>query len=100
MELIETRRADLSGDLESRVQRLLKEAFPDSLFAASQHSDYYTLYGTPAVIVILREGGQVIGHLAAYRWEVEIGCEPLEIGMIGGVAIAPDHRRKGHSRAL
>ena len=97
MEFTETNRADLSGDLESRVQGLLKQAFPD---AASEHGDYYTLSGTPAVIVILREGQEVVGHLAAYRREVEIGCEPLEIGMIGGVAIAPDHRRKGHSRAL
>src|SRR5258706_6670045 len=97
MEFTETNRADLSGDLESRVQGLLQQAFPDS---ASEHSDYYTLHGTPAVIVILREGREVVGHLAAYRREVEIGCEPLEIGMIGGVAIAPNHRGRGHSRAL
>jgi predicted acetyltransferase len=97
MEFTETNRADLCGDLESRVRALLKEAFPDS---ASDNGDYYTFYGTPATIVILREGRQVVGHLAAYRREVEIGCEPLEIGLIGGVAIAPDHRGKGHSRAL
>jgi len=97
MEFTETNRAGLSGDLESRVQGLLKQAFPDS---ASEHSDYYTLYGTPAVIVILREGREVVGHLAAYRREVEIGCEPLEIGMVGGVAVAPNHRGRGHSRAL
>jgi predicted acetyltransferase len=96
-ELTETNRADLNGDLESRVQGLLKQAFPDS---ASAQGDYYTLSGTPAVIVILREGREVVGHLAAYRREVEIGCEPLEIGMIGGVAIAPNHRGRGHSRVL
>ena len=106
MEFIETSRAALSGDLELRVQALLKEAFPESAWARSSlpgmtdNSDYYTVYGTPAIIVILREGRQVIGHLAAYRRAVEIGCKPLEIGMIGGVAIAPDHRGKGHSRAL
>jgi predicted acetyltransferase len=97
MEFTETNRADLSGDLQSRVQGLLKQAFPGS---ACEHRDYYTIYGTPAVIVILREGREVIGHLAAYRREVEIGCEPLEIGMVGGVAIAPNHRGRGHSRAL
>ena len=106
MEFIETSRADLSGDLESGVQALLKEAFPDSGWARSNfpgmmdNSDYYAFCGPPAIIVILREGRQVIGHLAAYRREVEIGCEPLEIGMIGAVAIAPAYRGKGHSRAL
>ncbi len=106
MEFVETNRVDLCGELESSVQGLLKEAFPDSAWARSNfpgmtdNSDYYTFYGTPAIIVILREGRQVIGHLAAYRREVEIGCEPLEIGIIGGVAIAPAHRGKGHSRAL
>jgi predicted acetyltransferase len=94
MEFTEINRADLSGDLESRIQALLEEAFPDS---ASEHTDDH---GTPAVIVILRDGREVVGHLAAYRREVEIGCEPLEIGMIGGVAIAPNHRGRGHSRAL
>jgi hypothetical protein len=53
-----------------RVKVLIKQALPDF---ASEHSDYYTLHGTPAVIVIFREGREVVGHLAAYRREVEIG---------------------------
>jgi len=97
MEIIETRRAGLSGDLASGVQELLREAFPDS---SSVQSDYYAFTGAPAIIIMLREGRDVVGHLAAYRREVEIGCEPLEIGMVGGVAIAPNHRGRGHSRAL
>src|SRR5258708_37096472 len=86
MEFTETNRADLSGDLESRVQGLLQQAFPDS---ASEHSDYYTLHGTPAVIVILREGREVVGHLAAYRRGGGIGCEPPRIWRIGGVSKPP-----------
>src|SRR5258708_39862842 len=97
MEFTETNRADLSGDLESRVQGLLKQAFPDS---ASAQGDYYALSGTPAVIVILREGREVVGHLAAYRRGGEIGCGALQIGMIGGGAIAPSHRGGGDKRAL
>src|SRR5258707_11656142 len=94
MEFTETNRADLSGDLESRVQGLLKQAFPDP---ASEHSDYYTLHGTPAVIVILREGREVVGHLAAYRREGEIGCEPPSICTIGGGRNRPPSRGPGAS---
>jgi predicted acetyltransferase len=32
--------------------------------------------------------------------QVAIGAELLEIGMLGGVVVAPDQRRKGHSRLL
>jgi predicted acetyltransferase len=41
-----------------------------------------------------------VGHLALYQRQVKMGDEVLEIGMVGGVAVAPDHRRKGHCRLL
>jgi predicted acetyltransferase len=97
MELLETDRAGLVGRLESKVLGLLDEAFPDG---ASANGDYYALNGTPEIIVILRDGQEVVGHLALYRRQVGIGDEPVEIGMIGGVAIARDRRGRGHSRHL
>jgi len=97
MELIETTRSELLGQLESKVQALLRRAFPD---VASENGDYYAFHETPAVIMILQQDEQVIAHLCAYQRQVTIGGEPTTIGMIGGVAIAPDHRGKGLSRTL
>jgi predicted acetyltransferase len=50
--------------------------------------------------VILQDGQEVVGHLAVYWRQVGIGDEPVEIGLIGGIAIAPDRRGRGHSRQL
>jgi predicted acetyltransferase len=97
MELIETSRSELVGQLESRVQALLRRAFPD---VVAENGDYYAVHETPAVIMILQEGEHVIGHLCAYQRQVTIGGEPTTIGMIGGVAVAPDHQRKGFGRTL
>jgi predicted acetyltransferase len=97
MELIETTRSELVGQLESKVQALLGRAFPD---VVAENGDYYAVYETPVVIMILQKGEQVIGHLCAYQRQVTIGGEPTAIGMIGGVAVAPDYRRNGFGRAL
>lgn len=95
-ELIETSRAGLAGSLEAEVQVFLGEAFSDE---AGQR-DYYAPYEPSEMILLLREEQQVIGHLVAYRRAIAIGGETVEVGMIGGVAIAAHHRRRGHARAL
>ena len=41
-----------------------------------------------------------MGHLAVHQHQVKMGDEVLTIGMIGAVAVAPDHRRRGHCRLL
>jgi predicted acetyltransferase len=97
VELMQTTLADLRGSLASGVRALLDEAFPDR---APGEEDYYSAHGSPTLIMVLREGEHVIGHLAAYQREVGIADETLRIGMIGGVAIAPDCRGRGHSREL
>jgi predicted acetyltransferase len=95
MELIETTRADLTRPLVAKVQRLLSEAFFDGASV-----DYYARLGIPTTILILQDGPEVAGHLALYVREVDVLGEDIEIGMIGGVAIAPGHRGRGHSRTL
>jgi predicted acetyltransferase len=97
MELIETSRSELAGHLESKIQALLRRAFPDTV---AENGDYYAFHETPMIIMILQEGQQVVGHLCAYQRQATIGGEPIAIGMIGGVAIAPDYRGKGLSRTL
>jgi len=96
-ELIEISRDALGGDLETRVQALLNEAFPEG---CSANGDYYARHGVPDCILIARKARHVVGHLAVYRRQVKMGDEVLEIGMIGAVAVAPDHRRRGHCRRL
>ena len=95
--MIEISRDDLKGDLETRVQALLAGAFPEG---TSTNGDYYARHGVPDRILIAGEARQVVGHLALYRRQVTMGGEILEIGMVGGVTVAPDHRRKGHCRLL
>ena len=79
------------------VQALLDEAFPEG---SSTNGDYYARHGVPGRILIAREAQRVVGHLAVYQRQVKIGDEVLEIGMIGAVAVAPDHRRRGYCRRL
>jgi hypothetical protein len=102
VELHEMSREGLVASLDAEVHALLREAFPSDEAAAA--GDYYLPYGPPATILVLSESHpkeqRVIGHLAAYRREIAIGPDSVEIGMIGGVAIAPAHRGKGHVRAL
>jgi predicted acetyltransferase len=95
--MIEISRDALKGDLETRVQALLAGAFPEG---TSTNGDYYARHGVPDRILITGEARQVVGHLALYRRQVTMGGEILEIGMVGGVAVAPDHRRRGHCRLL
>jgi predicted acetyltransferase len=97
VEFIQSSLADLEAGVAREARALLKATFLED---APGKDDYYAEYGTPALIVVLRDGSQVIGHLAAYERDVSIGSEALRIGMIGGVVIAPGYRGAGHSRAL
>jgi len=95
MQLIETTRAALGGELEAKVLGLLGATFFDDT-----STDYYSRLGIPATILVLRDSQEVVGHLALYRREVGILNEQIEIGLIGGVAVAPGRRGCGHSRTL
>jgi GNAT superfamily N-acetyltransferase len=95
MQVIEITRAGLVGSLEAKVFRLLGEAFFDGAVV-----DYYARLGVPEIILILQDGETVAGHLALYRREVGVAGRSVEIGMIGGVAVAPACRRRGHARTL
>jgi predicted acetyltransferase len=97
IELLQVRPDDLRGDIASGVHKLLRDAFPDD---GPNEGDYYRAVGAPEVAMVLRDGPSMLGHLGLYTREVTLGNETLEIGMLGGIAVAPDRRRAGHSRAL
>jgi hypothetical protein len=71
----------LTGNLETIVQALLTEAFPEG---ASTNGDYYARHGVPDRILIAREAQQIVDHLALYRRQVKMCDEAVEIGMVGG----------------
>ena len=62
----------LRGDLETRVQARLNEAFPEG---SSTNGDYYARHGVPDRILIAREARQVMGHLAVYPRQVKMGAK-------------------------
>jgi predicted N-acetyltransferase YhbS len=98
IELLEVRPGDLGGGgLASGVLVLLRDAFPED---GPSEGDYYRAVGEPEVAMLLRDGPLVFGHLGLYTREVKIGNEDFEIGMLGGIAVAPDRRRTGYSRVL
>jgi predicted acetyltransferase len=97
IELLEFAPDDLSGDLASRIHALLSNVWPED---APNDGDYYRTHGPPTTVMILREVPDVLAHLAVYERQVLIGSETLEIGMLGGIVVASEHRRKGHSRVL
>lgn len=97
IELLESSPVALGGDLASGVHTLLRDAFPED---APGEGDYYRTHGAPRVVIILREAPHVIAHLALYQRQMNIGNETLEIGMLGGIVVAPERRRRGHSRVL
>ncbi|MGQ0684457.1 GNAT family N-acetyltransferase [Bradyrhizobium sp.] len=97
MRLFDVRPDDLGGDLASGVCRLLRDAFPDD---GPNEGDYYRTLGAPEVAMLLCDGPRVFGHLGLYTREVGIGDESVRIGMLGGIVVATDRRRRGHSRIL
>ena len=97
IELFEFSSRGLDGDLSSRIHELLSNTWPED---APNEGDYYRTHGAPTAVVILRKAADVLAHLAVYQREVCIGSETLEIGMLGGIVVAPQHRRQGHARGL
>ena len=72
---------------------LLRQAFPDL------QGDGYALPG-PVALVLAMEGDHVIAHLALYERNVLLDDEPERIGLIGGVVVRADVRRKGVASRL
>lgn len=93
MELLSVPCADLSGSLRPKVQALLAMAFPDL------EGDYYK-GPVPDRIFMFCDDSQPVAHLAAYKRTAKADDKDCLIGMIGGVAVSPTHRRKGLSKLL
>ncbi|MER8797699.1 GNAT family N-acetyltransferase [Mesorhizobium sp. M0814] len=78
---------------QNQIAVLLRQAFPDM---------QENFYGStkPWKLVLGIEGVAVVAHLAVYVRSVLVDGAPTEIGLLGGVAVAPSVRRRGVARAL
>jgi predicted acetyltransferase len=95
--LVQVDPTQVRGELAAGVTALLRAAYPDDSYTAEE---YYRAYGRPAIVMALRDAAEVIAHAAVYERRVRIGDESVDIGMLGGVAVAPAHRRRGHCKRL
>lgn len=80
------------------VRTLLDVAFPDG--APGELDKYYARHGAPSATLLLLGNRHALGHLAVYERQVRIGEESLKIGLLGELAIAADHRRRGLAHGL
>jgi predicted GNAT family N-acyltransferase len=92
MRLMQTAPDALSADLAAQVDTLLQVCF-------GQTAPYDYGPDRAELLLPLREG-RVVGHLAAYRRAIRIGDETERVAMIGGVAIDPAERGRGHVRTM
>lgn len=96
-EIMELRGESLHGDLRTDVDRFLRDAFPDD---GPNEGDYYRAVSEPDVALLLLKQTKIFAHLGLYTRSVVLGDEPADIGMLGGIAVEPEMRRKGYARQL
>lgn len=98
IELHKSGHIDSTSAFASDVRGLLNDAFPEG--APDELTYYYSRHGLPDATLVLTCGEHVVGHLALYEREIRIGDEALRAGLLGEIAIAADHRRKGLAHRL
>lgn len=93
MNFVSLEHGDLGARLREKLQELLVRAFPDL------EGDYYG-HNPPDRIFLGLDAGQPVAHLAAYKRKATRDGDEIEIGMIGGVAVAAPYQHKGHAKHL
>jgi predicted acetyltransferase len=95
--LVQIDPTEVRGELAAGITALLRTAYPHDSYTAE---GYYRAYGRPAIVMALRNAKEVAAHAVVYERCVRIGDAPVAIGMLGGVAVAPAHRRGGLCKRL
>jgi hypothetical protein len=93
MKLLRTEPQAISAALHAQVDTLLRAAFD-----LTGPYDYGP--DRAEVVLVLGDDDRAVGHAAIYRRAISVGDETVTVGMIGGVAIDPGERRRGHVRTL
>lgn len=95
MDIIRTSSDALSSVSVDSLNALLEDAFGQPLEPTRIEMPKPTFR-----LLATGDGKAVMGHLAAYERDVTIGGQYYSIGMLGGVAVASDHRRQGLCKKL
>ena len=91
--LVVAHTADLPPELLAGSERLLYAAFDDMAESDWEHA----LGGIHAV---LTDGAAVLGHASVVQRRLVHGGRALRTGYVEAVAVAADHRRRGHGDRL
>ncbi len=85
---------DLTPTDEDRIHTLLVRAFDEDFGGRSFHQQRHNFR------LILRDGDQIIGHMALCYRAIRMGQKLVPIMGLAEVATDPDHRGKGIASAL
>jgi GNAT superfamily N-acetyltransferase len=83
----------VAPDHRQQAVDLLRQAFPD------MQGEGYAI-PVPVALVLALQGDHVVAHLALYERNVLLDGEPERIGLIGGVVVRADVRRRGVASRL
>ena len=95
MDVLKINSDALQGAIAASLNALLEDAFRHPL-EPSQIERPKAAFR----LLAMDEGKTVIAHLAAYERNVTIGDHNCSIGMLGGIAVALEHRRRGLCKKL
>jgi N-acetylglutamate synthase-like GNAT family acetyltransferase len=89
MRLLALHDDQVTAGMRERITCFLSGAFPGCACASEVKQPVARL------VLCEDEEATIIGHSALYRYDVRISDLPMEIGMIGEVAIKPEYRGQG-----
>ena len=95
MDIIRTDGDAVHGVVAANLKALLQDAF-----GRPQEPSQVDMPRAAFRLLVMDERQNVMGHLAAFERDVAIGDHIYSIGMLGSVAVAPDHRRQGLCKKL
>lgn len=85
--------------LLSRVYELYEHPWP-GMGARAEGARGWGMRWEESTPFLVCDGARVISHVGVLEMNLVVGGRPMHVGGIHAVATHPDHRRRGHCRAL
>ena len=85
--------SELDTETRAAARELLYAVFDDM----TEHDWEHSLGGLHALVM---DGARVVGHAAIVQRRLLYGGRALRAGYVEGVAVHPEHRRRGHCGAM
>lgn len=90
--------AEMPGELDRAIRRLLCECFPKD---ADVYSTTRAWHGSiPTWSVVRRDGEQIVGHVTIFLRTITCGQQPVTVAGVGNFCVAQPWRGTGLSRQL